>query len=186
MGVRPVFRRVLSASVVTVLVAAAALGRPQEAATKAVPAGPVETAFVQEAALDGLAQLDICYDALAQSHRRDVRAFALDTANLRAPALKDLEQIASVREITFPTNLVDYPAYIPERPWENEGTSFDVEFMREQVRRHEQLVDAYAREAVDGVDPDVRSYAWANLLQLRQRLTRARAILERIESAPPY
>jgi len=181
-----VFRRALFASVVTALVAAAALGRPQEAATKAAPAGPVETTFVQEAALDGLAQLDICYDALAQSHRRDVRAFALDTANLRAPALKELEQLATAREITFPTTLVDFPAYLPDRPWDNEGASFDVEFMREQVRRHEQLVDAYAREAVDGVDPEVRSYAWSNILQLRQRLTRARAILDRVERTPPY
>jgi predicted outer membrane protein len=181
-----VFRRALSAFAVTILVAAAALGRPQEAADKPAPAGPVDAAFVQEAALDGLAQLDVCYDALAQSRRRDVRAFALDTANLRAPALKDLEQLATVREIAFPRSLVDYPAYIPERPWESEGTSFDVEFMRDQVRRHEQVVETYEREAVDGVDPTVRSYAWANILQLRQRLTRARAILDRIERTPAY
>ena len=58
--------------------------------------------------------------------------------------------------------------------------------MRDQVRRHEQLVDAYTREAVDGVDSAVRSYAWANILQLRQRLTRARAILDRLERTPPY
>jgi putative membrane protein len=178
-----VFQKALSVSVALAVAATVALGRPQEDAPKAAPAGPVETAFIQEAALDGLTQLDICYDALAESRRRDVRAFALDTANLRAPALKDLEQLAKPREVAFPTNLVDYPAYIPDRPWQSEGANFDVEFMRDQVRRHEQLVDAYARETVDGIDPDVRSYAWANILQLRQRLARARELLERVEAA---
>jgi predicted outer membrane protein len=181
-----VFRKALSTSLLICLGVASALAAPpedpdQQEAAAPQPVGPVDEAFVHDAALDSLAQMDLNYDALGLSDRKDVRAFALDSVNFHAPALHDLEQLAAPRAVAFPKSLDEYPAYIPNRPWEGaDAASFDAIFMRDQFLHDTADAEIYTREGYDGQDPDLRAYAWSTIMQLRQRLLRARDILAHI------
>lgn len=174
------YRRVLSIVTIALFAAAGASAQQNAAVAAATPLAPADETFLREAALGGLAQLDVNYEALGTSRRRDVRAFALETVNVHAPALKQLERLAATREVAVPESLDDYPAYIPERPWRDDPASFDAVFMREQVRRLEQEVDVFTREMYDGQDDALRAYVWENITPLRLRLEAARTLLARV------
>ena len=114
------YRRALSVVTLLLLGAAAAAAQQNDEQSAPAPLAPADQDFLREAALDGLAQMEVNYDALESSRREDVRAFALESVNLHAPALKQLEDIAAARGGALPTSLDDYPAYIPERPWRDD------------------------------------------------------------------
>jgi putative membrane protein len=137
--------------------------------------------YVQELALEGLAALEIGYDALELATRQDVREFALDSVNLHAPALKQLEWFASEHRVALPDSLAESPEFRPERPWEDGTVGFDRAFMEAQVRLLERETEAITRVATFAEDPILRTHAWSRLAAMRQQLARAQEILWQLD-----
>lgn len=167
-----------------IAVALAALptsGFGQRSGHQSTTMNPIDREWISLASLDGLAQMDVGYEALALSHRRDVKALALELVNFESPVLKRLERHAAARGIHVPKDLRQYPQYMPEHPWEVEGTDFDLLFMRQQVERGQATLELFERETVDGADQDLRTFAWSYLPQLRERVARAKVILSRVK-----
>jgi predicted outer membrane protein len=144
-------------------------------------ANPADETYVQELALEGIAALELGYDALQLATRRDVREFALDSVNLHAPALKQLEWFASEHKVAFPSSLAGRPEYRPERPWEDGVIGFDRAFMESQVRMLERESEAITRVATFAEDPVLRTHAWSRLAVVRQQLARAEEIVWQLD-----
>src|SRR5689334_9513378 len=86
-GSKKMYRRALWVVTLLLLGAAGAAARQTSDPAEPAPLAPADEDFLREAALDGLAQMEVNYDALELSRREDVRAFALEAVNLHAPAL---------------------------------------------------------------------------------------------------
>jgi predicted outer membrane protein len=147
----------------------------------AVVVGAGDAAYVQELALEGLAGLDLGYEALQRSTRDDVREFALDSVNLHAPALKQLQRFAAEHKLAFPESLESHPEFAAERPWEDGIVSFDRAVMESHVRQLERESDAIARVAAYAEDEGLRAYAWSRVAVVRQHLARARQIVWQLD-----
>lgn len=125
--------------------------------------------------------MDVGYEALALSNRKDVKELALELVNFESPVLKHLERYAAARGLAVPRDLRQHPEYMPDHPWETDDTDFDLLFMHQQVVRSQATLELFERETVDGADQDLRTLAWTYVPQLRERLARAKVILARVK-----
>ena len=167
---------VIAIAVVSMTVSGAAAQQRVE-----IVVNPADVEYVRELALEGLAALELGYDALQLSSRKDVREFALDSVNLHAPAVKQLERFAVERSVAFPGSVEGNPDYAPERPWEDGTISFDRAFMECQIRQLERESDAITKVATYAEDPVLRTHAWSRLAVVRQQLARAREIVWQLD-----
>lgn len=146
-----------------------------------VVANPTDEQYVRELAIEGLAALALGYDAFELATRQDVREFALDSVNLHAPALKQLQWFASERSVAFPGSVAESPEHEPQRPWEDGVVGFDRAFMECQVHMLERESEAITRVAAFAEDPVLRTHAWSRLAIVRQQLARAREIVWQLD-----
>lgn len=137
---------------------------------EAVAPASSDEAFVRQAALNAVAQVEASRIAVERASSGDVRQFALHVLEVQQPLLEDLQQLATERGLDLPTPRdVGALAAI-------ESESFDRDYLEQQIALHERLIETSASVASVG-DADLRVYAWASATLAHQRLDRARALL---------
>ena len=200
------FKRVITASAITALVAACGgeprAGQPEtettgsvqavsqtttEAATTTGASGgttsalpPEEKEFVANAGMLGLAEVQMARLVLEKGIGGNVRAYAQRMVNEHAVSNAELAQLATAKGLALPTELGGDAEAGFEHLETLSGGDLDRAYMQHMVADHEKAVAEFDRMAISASDPDIKAYAAKNLPVLRQHLLDARDIATRM------
>lgn len=140
-------------------------------------ASPNETStdnmFFHDAALANMAEIQEANVALNQSQNEAVRQFAQRMVNDHTQAKDQLSQLANSKGVTLPTDLDSDDANAINNAQKLSGSSFDSQYVSDQIKDHEQAVKEFEHEATTGNDPDVKNWALQTLPTLKMHLKMA-------------
>ena len=162
---------------------ASLLGGTAAIAEEAAPLAGPDTQFVAKAIRDGMAEVEMGKAAAEKASHAEVKQFAERMVKDHGEANQKLLELAKKHKIeaegTYGTP--------PLRPAEEEtakqhemsgmsGGQFDRAYMAAMVEDHEKAVSAFADEAKNGKDAEVRDLASALLPALEEHLRMAKSL----------
>jgi putative membrane protein len=132
--------------------------------------------FMNDAALGGMAEVEISKLAKDRALNQRVKNFADMMINDHGAANTDLKTIAREKNVTLPDNLGKHQEHLEDLSKKN-GAAFDKAYMKMMVNDHKDVVEAFEKTAESGTDPDVKTFASQKLPTLRMHLDSAKAIM---------
>ena len=136
--------------------------------------------FMNDAALGGMAEVEISKLAKDRALNARVKKFAEMMINDHGAANNDLKTIAREKNVTLPDNLGKHQKHLEDLSSKN-GHAFDKAYMKMMVDDHKDVVEAFEKCAENGTDPDVKTFASQKLPTLRMHLDSAKAINESLK-----
>ncbi|WP_158884848.1 DUF4142 domain-containing protein [Rhodanobacter sp. L36] len=164
---QPVAKLCTAALVLGMIGAAHAL-----ADAKATPSAADKT-FVQHAAADGMAEVQMGQMALGKTSNASLKDFAQHVVDDHTKANDQLKAIAASKQMTLPTG-PDADAQKESKKLDAlKGPAFDKAWTKAIVDNHKKAVKLFTTEAKDSKDDDLRKFAQATLPTLQSHLTMA-------------
>jgi len=142
-------------------------------ATASIPAA--DKAFVEKAAVGGLAEVNMGKMALEKGSSDQVKQFGARMVEDHSKANDELKQIASSKGITLPTDLDAKHKAKMDKMQKLSGAQFDRAYMDDMVADHKQDVAEFKKEASSGKDSDVKAFAAKTLPTLEDHLKMAQS-----------
>jgi putative membrane protein len=169
------------------LAAAPAFAQATRAAKGASPAGRAggagDPAFVKEAAMGGMAEVELGKLAAEKASNADVKKFGQRMVDDHSKANDELKMIAGAKNVTLPSALDAKHKATVDRLSKLSGDAFDRAYMRDMVADHVQDVAAFKRESQAGKDADVKAFASKTLPTLEDHLKMARMTDQQVVSS---
>jgi len=136
--------------------------------------GKSDSTFVQQAAMDGLAEVQLGQTAAQNATQPEVKQFGQRMAADHGKANDELKALASQKGMTLPTELdAKHKAHV-EQMSKMTGAAFDKAYMQHMVSDHQQAVALFQKESKGGADADVKAWAAKTLPTLQEHLKMAR------------
>jgi putative membrane protein len=139
-----------------------------------------EKSFVMEAARSSMAEKQLGVLAEQKASNESVKNLAKEIKDEHSQAVDKLQQIASNKNVSFPSKITRSDRTIVDRLQKLSGEEFDKEYMRQTVKEHERDVENYRQQARSAKDEEVKEYAQNTLPTLEDHLSRARQVSESI------
>ncbi|HEX4773600.1 MAG TPA: DUF4142 domain-containing protein [Bryobacteraceae bacterium] len=130
--------------------------------------------FVKDAAIGGMAEVELGKLALQKASRDDVKQFAQKMVDDHSKANDQLKQVASKANITIPDTLDSKHQSKMEKLSKLSGEEFDKAYVKDQLKDHETDVKEFQNEAQNGSNPDVKAFASTTLPILQDHLSMVR------------
>lgn len=160
------------------------------------PQGAVGTAgggeveeFIQHAAADGMAEVQLGQLASERGSSAEVKKFAQMMVRDHSKANDELKQAVSRFDVQLPTQIDDKHRNLRDKLSNLQGAEFDREYMNAMVDGHEEVaerLDDRANLAADpsrgGLESAVNQWASKTLPAVQQHLREAREIRDRLGS----
>jgi putative membrane protein len=132
--------------------------------------------FWSEAAIGGMAEVELGKLAAQKAKNADVKKFAQMMVTDHSKANDELKSLAQKKNITLPTALDSaHRADVDELKSESQE-DFDKEYVEMMVDDHEKDVAFFQRQADTGTDPDAKAFAAKTLPVLKKHLDAIKAI----------
>jgi putative membrane protein len=132
--------------------------------------------FWTEAAIGGMAEVELGKLAAQKAKNADVKKFAQMMVTDHSKANDELKSIAQKKNITLPTQIdSSHQADVQELQSES-ADDFDKEYVDMMVEDHEKDVAAFKQQAESGTDPDAKAFAAKTLPTLQKHLDAIKAI----------
>jgi putative membrane protein len=174
------FRRVVIVAT-TVLASGVVLGAQTPAATTPAPQTmshgkgkatgmATDQAFVKEAAIGGIAEVELGQLASTKATNDKVKAFAQRMVTDHGKANDELKTLASSKNITVPATVDAKHKATHDRLDKLSGTAFDRAYVSDMLADHRKDVAAFKREAASAKDNDVKQFAAKTLPTLEDHL----------------
>ena len=151
-----------------------AVSGPAAAQTQVV--NDADRQFVNKAASDGVAEVELGQIATQRAARPSVRSFAERMVTDHGRSNTELSALAGSKSIELPTTLDASQQAMRDRLSALNGADFDRAYMSEMVRDHTEDVAMFERAAEVSTDPDVKAWAARSLPMLREHLALARQV----------
>src|SRR5918996_2138669 len=135
------------------------LSLPGMASAKDAQVGVADQIFAMMAAGGGLEEVHLGKLATDQAASPEVKQLAQRLVQDHTKANQELLTIAEKKDIEVPKKLDDMHEDVVELFSKLEGASFDREYVRYQVMHHEKDTAAFALQAKEGQDPDLKAFA---------------------------
>jgi putative membrane protein len=147
---------------------------PATTPARGVPSRHDDRAFVMEAGLGGLAEVELGRLAAQKGQSADVKKFGQRMVTDHSKVNAELEKLAASKGITLPKEMNAEQMAEHAKLAKLSGAEFDREYMTLMVADHDKDVAAFLDEAKDGSDPDIKSFAAKTLptLQEHQRMAK--------------
>ena len=129
--------------------------------------------FAREAAVGGLAEVELGNLAKEKASSTDVKQFADRMVTDHGKANDELKQWAQQKKVTLPTAIDPKNKATRDRLAKLSGDAFDKAYMRDMVLDHQHDVAAFKHEAASGKDPDLKAWAAKTLPTLQDHLKMA-------------
>lgn len=139
-------------------------------------ASAADLKFAREAAVGGLAEVQMGMTALQKASNDKVRQFGQKMVDDHSKANDQLKSIAEGKKITLPTELDAKHKKTAEMMAKMSGAGFDRDYITDMVKDHEEDVAEFQKEAMNGSDPDIKNFAAMALPTLQQHLQMAKDI----------
>jgi putative membrane protein len=156
-------------AIVIVLVATLALWGPAAHAQQMT-----DPEFVKDAAMEGVAEVELGRLATQRASREAVRQFGQRMVTDHSALNAELIPLAQRKGISVPAALDALHQQIKDRLSSVAGTDFDGAYMQEMVADHTKDVQHFEYEAQMGTDPEVKAFAVRAFPVLQQHLDMAR------------
>ena len=172
--------------IVAAVVLSAAVAAPASAQTKTSPAKPApksaakpaatspDMAFAREAAIGGMAEVELGNLAKQKASSSDVKQFGDRMVTDHGKGGEELKQWAQSKNITLPAELDAKHKALRDRLAKLPTDAFDRQYMNEMVMDHQHDVMAFKREASSGKDADLKAWAAKTLPTLEEHLKMAK------------
>lgn len=135
-----------------------------------------DTDFVQKAAQDGMAEVEIGKMVMQRAQDAQVKQFAEQMVNDHTKANQQLMQIAQQKKWTVPKNVNKEQQAMMTKLEKLSGAELDRHYMEDMVKDHEKAVELFSKQAEQGSDPELKQFAADTLPTLRQHLAKAQEI----------
>ncbi len=142
-----------------------------------------DTDFAVKAADGGLFEVEAGKLAQQKATSPQVKEFAKLMVDDHTKASAELKALAATKNISLPAALSDAKQKDLQNLQEKSGADFDNDYMDAMVKAHEEDVDAFEKEAEDGVDADVKSWAAGKVTTLRHHLDMAKTTRDAVKNA---
>jgi putative membrane protein len=129
-----------------------------------------DTKFANNAAIGGLMEVELGKVAVKNASSDKVRQFGQKMIDDHTKANDELKSVAAKEKITLPTDLDAKHKGMVDKLSAMTGTAFDRAYMKDMVKDHKQDVAEFQKEANDGTDPGLKSFAGMTLPTLQQHL----------------
>ena len=172
--------------IVAAAVLSAAVAAPASAQTKTSPPKPApksaakpaatspDMAFAREAAIGGMAEVELGNLAKQKASSSDVKQFGDRMVTDHGKGGEELKQWAQSKNITLPAELDAKHKALRDRLAKLPTDAFDRQYMNEMVMDHQHDVMAFKREASSGKDADLKAWAARTLPTLEEHLKMAK------------
>ncbi|HEY7210120.1 MAG TPA: DUF4142 domain-containing protein [Bryobacteraceae bacterium] len=137
---------------------------------------PDEKTFIDFAGQTDLVNVRLAQMAQMQASSQQVKNFAVMLERDHAADLKKLTAIAKRTGVTAPSKLDEVHMNFVQRLNKSKGKSFDLTFLKTVVNEHENAFVPYKREADNGFNPNLKTYAKGALPRLDSHLKQARRL----------
>lgn len=132
--------------------------------------------FVLMARPMGLAEIKMAQIAKDYASDPKIKQFADRIIQDHTSSNRQLMQLVKGSDISVPDAPDREHEKLIDRLWSLEGEEFDREFMRAELRDHEQAVNLYQREASSGEDSDLKAFAQDCVPILQEHLSQAKSL----------
>lgn len=154
--------------------------KPATANTKSTVRAMSDAAFAKTADDGGMAEIKLGQLAEEKGSSQTVKDFGKRMVTDHGKADDSLKTTASGDKITLPSQISARDEATYDRLSKLSGTAFDRVYARDMVRDHETDVALFQREAKDGKDASVKSFASQTLPTLQDHLKQAREMLQSV------
>ena len=137
--------------------------------------------FLKEAASGGMLEVKLGELASKRAHIPAVRKFGDRMVSDHSKANKQLMDLADRKGLKIPKELNKKDQDMMNRLKDLKDNEFDVVYMKEMVKDHENDVKEFADEAKKASDPDVRDFAAKTLPTLKEHLEMARETAAKVD-----
>ena len=132
-----------------------------------------DRAFVREAAIGGMAEVDLGNLAKEKASSPDVKQFGERMATDHGKANDELKQWASEKNVTLPAELDAKHKATHDRLAKLLGDAFDKAYMRDMVADHKEDVAKFKKQSTSAKDADLKAWAGKTLPTLEDHLKMA-------------
>jgi putative membrane protein len=135
---------------------------------------PADHNFVNEAAVGGMAEVELGNLAKEKASNPDVKSFGERMASDHGKANDELKSWAQQKNVTLPTELDAKHKATQDRLAKLSGEAFDKAYMKEMVVDHTHDVAAFKHASTAAKDPDLKSWAGKTLPTLEEHMKLAK------------
>ncbi|WP_445637768.1 DUF4142 domain-containing protein [Nostoc sp. DSM 114161] len=132
--------------------------------------------FINEAAQDGLAEVQLGQLASERAASNSVKQFGQRMVQDHTQVNNQLQQLATQKGVTLPKTLNNENKQLSQRLSKLSGAQFDREYINQMVQAHQKDVAAFENQAQQGQDTDLKAFAAQTLPALQEHLQEARSI----------
>ncbi|MCU1311326.1 MAG: putative outer membrane protein [Candidatus Angelobacter sp.] len=152
---------------------------PKQAA-KAAQSFTSESDFLQKAARDERAQIELGQLAQSKAQRPEVKAFAQQMVTEHTQMLSDLEKLAASANVSVPSDLDSSQSELKSTLQSQSGKDFDKNYVNAEARAHEQMVNLLEGAVQKAQNPTVKDFATVKLITERDHLDAAQALAKKV------
>ena len=132
-----------------------------------------ERKFMQKAASDGLAEVQLGTLAKEKAASDEVKSFANRMVTDHGKANDQLKSLAASKGVALPADTDKDHKKKMDKLGKLTGPDFDRAYMKEMVKDHKKDVSAFRKQAKSAKDADVKSFAAQTLPTLQEHLAMA-------------
>jgi len=138
--------------------------------------------FVETAAKDGMAEVELGQVAQQKAQNPQVKEFASRMVQDHGKANDELKTLASSKGVQLPTETDRSHKHEADELNKKSADKFDREYMEEMVKDHKKDVKEFEKQAKNAKDADVRNFASKTLPTLQEHLKMAEAAQKAVKS----
>lgn len=138
--------------------------------------------FMTEAAIGGMAEVELGKLASTKAQNADVKKFAQMMVADHGKANTELKALATKKGVTLPTELdAKHKSTMTELQGLS-GAAFDKAYIAGQLADHEKTVKMFQAQAQNATDPDVKAFAAKTLPTLQEHLEMVRNLNNKLNT----
>jgi putative membrane protein len=141
---------------------------------------PADKTFVHEAAVGGMAEVELGNLAKEKASSADVKQFGERMATDHGKANDELKQWAQKNNVTLPADVDAKHKALKDRLSKLSGDAFDKAYMREMVTDHQKDVAAFRKASQTAKNADLKAWAGQTLPTLEDHLKQARETASKV------
>jgi putative membrane protein len=142
-----------------------------------------DTAFVHEAAVGGMAEVEMGRMAGEKAASADVKQFGQRMVEDHGKANSELKTLAASKGVTLPTTLDAAHKAAHEKLSKLTGAAFDKAYMQQMVKDHAKDVASFKRAASTAADAELKAWAAKTLPTLQEHQKMVQSINAKLGSA---
>jgi putative membrane protein len=138
--------------------------------------------FVEKVAQENIAELDLGELAKERAQSDEVKQFAQRMIDDHGKANEQLEEIAKNKGAVIPTEAGEEHSKLRAELGELQGEEFDQRYMAAMAEDHQKAVDLFQKQAEEGRDPELKSFAEQTLPIIKEHLTMAQSMVQQAQA----